>query len=101
MNPKTLQARMEVFAFPDDNRIVIEAEVQTCRHRCKPVICLNGAESYGKRRRRAADSDAEDALARNTIRKTVTITSQKFTLPLAGDKSIKISVTGTYVLLAC
>ncbi|XP_055340012.1 uncharacterized protein LOC129589329 [Paramacrobiotus metropolitanus] len=96
INPKTLEARMEVFAFPDNNRIIIDAEVQTCRFRCKPVICGNGAESYGKRKRRAADGAHEggDAIARDTLRKTVTITSQKFTLPLNSEKSLKISISG-------
>ena len=95
MNAKTLEARMEVFAFPDDNRIIVEAEVQTCRHRCKPVICPNGAESYGRRKRRDVDDEGSDeTVARSTIRKTVTITSQKFTLPLTSDKTLRISVTG-------
>ncbi|OQV14123.1 hypothetical protein BV898_11698 [Hypsibius exemplaris] len=98
IDPKTLEARMEVFAFPDDSRIIVEAEVQTCRHRCKPVICLNGAESYGRRKRRAADPTdnvvAGEALGTNTLRKVVSITSQKFTLPLTGEKTLKIRLTG-------
>lgn len=55
---KTLVALFNAFKFPSSNSIRFQCNVRVCFGRCHPVNC-NGYDAFGKRRRRALESDAE------------------------------------------
>ncbi|KAL0809554.1 hypothetical protein ABMA28_011087 [Loxostege sticticalis] len=53
-----LVAKFRAFKFPDTTYVMFIGTVNVCLDKCPGVQCSNGAEGYGKRRRRAIYSDS-------------------------------------------
>lgn len=53
---KTLMARFNAFKFPSSNNLRFQCNIRVCFGSCPPVNC-DGAEAYGRRRRRDAKND--------------------------------------------
>lgn len=88
---KSLESFLEVFTFTGSSKLELEAEVETCLEKCKPVSCalMTGrsddnvelVQSYGRRRRRrrrsAGSQDAQlhhgHILRRSHLAKAVNI----------------------------
>ncbi|XP_074595259.1 uncharacterized protein LOC141850520 [Brevipalpus obovatus] len=92
---KALESEFEAFSFTGSSSLELEAEVETCLDRCRPVQCrlasgrsedddFEVVVSYG-RRRRSAGSYGE-ALDTRFLSKSVTITAPRFSLNGATEK---------------
>ncbi|KAI9559609.1 hypothetical protein GHT06_013614 [Daphnia sinensis] len=58
-NTKSLFAEFKAFRFPSTATVNFVATVGFCQERCEPVRCVDGFESYGRRRREANASEPE------------------------------------------
>lgn len=57
---KSLFGNFKAFRFPSTARVNFVATIRFCQERCEPVSCGAGVVSYGRRRRRAANSTLYD-----------------------------------------
>lgn len=58
---KVLMAQFNAFKFPSSNNLRFQCNIRVCFGSCPPVNC-DGVDTYGKRRRRQANSSGSDYL---------------------------------------
>ncbi|RWS12322.1 uncharacterized protein B4U79_07607, partial [Dinothrombium tinctorium] len=90
---KSLESYFEAFSFTGSSTLELEAEVETCLDKCKPVHCrlatgrsddeYETVPSFGRRRRREVNLDTVekgDVLETTKLSKALVVRSQQFGL---------------------
>ncbi|XP_022249911.1 uncharacterized protein LOC106466227 [Limulus polyphemus] len=97
---KFLESYLEAFTFMGSNIIELEADVETCLERCKPVLCqiptgrseddMETVYSYGRRKRRELDENTYgDVLSIVRLSKSVGIRAPEFGVRDPSTKNVK------------